>query len=318
VKLKYTLVSVVAIAAMSASFALAREVVIGVTFDKMIPFREVEKATLEKLVLGHGAKMIFENAQEDAQRQASQVDSFIAQHVDAIIAMPHDAEAIMDSARAAKAAGIPFVTFDQPPADPAAVTYHMSGDPCSDGRRAGEFFVKTAGGKPFKLLELQGGLFSENGRLRSECMEKALEGSSITIVAKVPTDWVPEKALAGTENALQAHPDLNGIYAPWNDSLQGVFPALKAKGLLLPVGDSRHITIVTIDGTPLGCKSVKDKMIDLDFAISPAGMATKAVEATFKALKKEPIAPQTETLPGIPYTPADVSRLQSQVWGCNQ
>ncbi len=123
---------------------------------------------------------------------------------------------------------------------------------------AGEFFVKTAAGKPFKLLELQGGLANDNGIRRSHCLDEALKvAPNIAIVAQVPTDWNPQKALEGTENALQAHPDLAGIYAPWNDALQGVFSVLKAKSRLVQVGDAKHITIVSIDGTPLGCKAVR-------------------------------------------------------------
>ena len=95
---------------------------------------------------------------------------------------------------------------------------------------AGEFFVKAAAGKPFKLLELQGGLANDNGIRRSKCLDDAVKAASnITIVAQVPTDWNPQKALAGTENAMQAHPDLAGIYAPWNDALQGVFSVLKQR-----------------------------------------------------------------------------------------
>ena len=47
-------------------------------------------------------------------------------------------------------------------------------------------------------------------------------------------------------------PDLAGIYAPWNDALQGIFSVLKQKSLLVPVGDPKHLTIVSIDGTPAG------------------------------------------------------------------
>ena len=297
--------------------ATAKDLVIGVSFDKIEPFRVAEQKALNDAITGQKAKQSFANADKDAQRQASQVETMVSQGVSAIVAIPWDIEAANDLARSTIAAGIPFVSLDQAPSDLKSVTYHVGGDPCADGKVAGEFFVKAAAGKPFKLLELQGGLANDNGIRRSRCLDDALKAApNITIVAQVPTDWNAQKALAGTEDSLQAHPDLAGIYAPWNDALQGVFSVLKAKGRLLPVGDPKHITIVSIDGTPLGCKAVKDKLIDLEIATPLPEMARRAVAAAVKASQGGKIDPQAEFLPGIPYGPGDVDQMASKIWGC--
>ena len=45
---------------------------------------------------------------------------------------------------------------------------------------------------------------NDNGIRRSKCLDDAVKAApNITIVAQVPTDWNPEKALVGTENALE-------------------------------------------------------------------------------------------------------------------
>jgi len=297
--------------------ARAKDLVIGVSFDKVEPFRVAEQKALSDAIAAAKAKEVFANADKDAQRQASQVDTMVSQGVSAIISIPWDIEAANDLAKSTIAAGIPFVSLDQAPSELKSVTYHVGGDPCADGKVAGEFFVKAAAGKPFKLLELQGGLANDNGIRRSKCLDDAVKAApNITIVAQVPTDWNPQKALAGTEDSLQAHPDLAGIYAPWNDALQGVFAVLKAKGLLLPVGDPKHIVIVSIDGTPLGCKAVKDKLIDLEIATPLPEMSRRAVAAAIKASQGGKVDPQAEFLPGIPYGPGDVDQMASKIWGC--
>jgi ABC-type sugar transport system substrate-binding protein len=297
--------------------ANAKDLVIGVSFDKIEPFRVAEQKALDEAIVGQKAKQSFANADKDAQRQASQVETMVSQGVSAIVAIPWDIEAANDLARTTIAAGIPFVSLDQAPSDLKSVTYHVGGDPCADGKVAGEFFVKAAAGKPFKLLELQGGLANDNGIRRSKCLDDALKAApNITIVAQVPTDWNPQKALAGTEDTLQAHPDLAGIYAPWNDALQGVFSVLKAKGKLVPAGDPKHLVIVSIDGTPLGCKAVRDKLIDLEIATPLPEMAKRAVAAAVKASQGGKIDPQAEFLPGIPYGPGDVDTMASKIWGC--
>jgi ABC-type sugar transport system substrate-binding protein len=295
----------------------AKDLAIGVSFDKIEPFREAEQKALTDAIAAQHAKQVFANADKDAQRQASQIDTMVSQGVSAIVAIPWDIEAANDLARSTIAAGIPFVSLDQAPSDLKSVTYHVGGDPCADGKVAGEFFVKAAAGKPFKLLELQGGLANDNGIRRSRCLDDAVKAATnITIVAQVPTDWNPQKALAGTEDSLQAHPDLAGIYAPWNDALQGVFSVLKAKGRLVPVGDPKHIVIVSIDGTPLGCKAVQDRLIDLEIATPLPDMSRRAVAAAIKASQGGKIDPQAEFLPGIPYGPDNVAQMASKVWGC--
>ena len=303
--------------AAGATSAHAKDLTIGVSFDKIEPFRVAEQKAITDAVAAAGAKMKFANADKDAQRQASQIDSFLSQGASAIVAIPWDIEAAVTLAQTSIAAGVPFISMDQAPADLKAATYHVGGDPCADGKVAGEFFVKAAAGRPFKLLELQGGLANDNGIRRSKCLDEAMAGSpNITIVAQVPTDWNPQKALEGTENALQAHPDLAGIYAPWNDALQGIFSVLKQRGQLVPVGDPKHITIVSIDGTPLGCKAVRDRLIDLEIATPLPEMAKRAVAAAAKAASGQTVSPQAEFLPGIPYGPDDVAKVAPQIWGC--
>lgn len=295
----------------------ASQPTIGVSFDFSSPFRSAQKAAMEKAITAAGAKISFADANKDSQRQASQVDTMVSNGVSAIVGIPYDIEAAGGLAQSAIAAGVPFISMDQAPADINTVTYHVGGDPCADGKTAGEYFVKVADGKPFKLLEIQGALFNDNGLRRSKCLDEALKDHpNVTIVAQVPTEWNPEKALTGTENTLQAHPDLNGVYTPWNDGLQGVFSALKERGRLVPLGSKGHVVLVSIDGTPLGCQAVREGILDLDIATPLGEMAAKAVQAAFKAEKKETITPHAEFLPGLPYGPGDVKEKASQVWGC--
>jgi len=306
--------------ALAASQALAQEgagKTIGVSFDHTSPFRIAQRAAVEAAIKKAGATIEFADANKDAQRQASQIDTMISNGVSAVIAMPYDIEAAVGLAQSAIASGIPFISMDQAPSDMEAVTYHIGGDPCADGKAAGEYFGKVSEGKPFKLLEIQGGLFNDNGLRRSSCLGEALKAyPNVTIVAQVPTEWSPEKALTGTENALQAHPDLKGIYTPWNDALQGVFSALKQRGLLVPKGDPKHIVQVSIDGTPLACQAVRDGFLDLDIATPITEMADLAVDAAVKASDDTALVEKSKFLPGIPYGQDDTQLMVEKVWGC--
>src|SRR5579863_1923305 len=90
--------------------ARAKDLVIGVSFDKIEPFRVAEQKALSDAIVAANAKEVFANADKDAQRQASQVDTMVSKGVSAIISIPWDIEAANDLAKSTIAAGIPFVS----------------------------------------------------------------------------------------------------------------------------------------------------------------------------------------------------------------
>jgi ABC-type sugar transport system substrate-binding protein len=133
--------------------------------------------------------------------------------------------------------------------------------------KAGEFLAKSVAGKPIKVLELQGSLNNVNGIERSKGFEQAVRSASnIEIVAKAPPDWKADKALAATQNALQAHSDLGAVYAPWTGALPGIYSALKAAGKTADVNDPSHVITMSINGDEIGCKYVTAGQLGTDIA----------------------------------------------------
>src|SRR4051812_34667746 len=216
---------------------------VGVSFDKMDDsFRVGEKKYLDQYAKEMGIELVYQDAQSDAQKQSSQVQSFISQKVAGIIEIPWDTQAVAADISAAKAAKMPLAIMDQQPSDTSNVYFYVGGDPSSDGKMAGEYLVKAAAGKPIKVLELQGSLNNVNGIERSKGFEDAVaSASNIQIVAKAPTDWKADKALAATQNALQSNPDLGAVYAPWTGALPGIYSALKSAGKTSKVDDPNHV-----------------------------------------------------------------------------
>jgi ABC-type sugar transport system substrate-binding protein len=292
---------------------------IGVSFDKMDDaFRVGEKKYLDKFAKEMGVELVYQSAQSDAQRQSSQVQSFIAQKMSGIIVIPWDTQAVAADISAAKNAKIPLVVMDQQPADTSNVFFYVGGDPASDGKMAGEALVKIANGQPMKVLELQGSLNNENGLKRSQGFEEAVaKASNITIVAKAPTDWKADKALAATQNALQTHPDLSAAYAPWTGALPAIYSAFGSVNKLAKVGEPGHVATISINGDEIGCKYVTDGSNDVDIATPVSDMAKQAINAIVDNSKGTQPAQQVSLLPGLPYTPSDVATKKSQVWGCD-
>lgn len=303
----------------SGSGSAAGAIKIGVSFDKMDDsFRVGEKKYLDAYAKQKGITLVYQDAQQDAQRQSSQIQSFISQKVTGIIEIPWDTQAVASDISLAKSAKIPLAIMDQEPADTSNVFYFTGGDPASDGKTAGDYLVKEAAGKPLKVLELQGSLNNINGVERSKGFEKAVaSASNIQIVAKAPTDWDASQALSATQNALQSNPDIGAVYAPWTGALPAIYSALKAKGKTADVGKSGHVITISINGDQIGCKYVTSGQDDLDIATPVKQMAQNAIDAVVAGSKGKDPANNVDLLKGLAYSPSTLSSLKSKVWGCN-
>ena len=91
---------------------MSADTTIGVSFDKIEPFRVAQKKAIEDAAKAAGVKVDFANADKDAQRQASQVDTIVSDKYFAIVAIPWDIEAaVLNLAVTSITAGIPFVSM---------------------------------------------------------------------------------------------------------------------------------------------------------------------------------------------------------------
>lgn len=95
-----------------------------------------------------GVTLDFEDAQGDVGRQVSQVESFVSQHVGAIIVNPADTSATKRMTDAAAKAGIPIVYVNRRPNEQmAADSWFVGSDNLVAGRMQMEYLAKRLNGK---------------------------------------------------------------------------------------------------------------------------------------------------------------------------
>jgi ribose transport system substrate-binding protein len=93
------------------------------------------------------------SADGDAARQAAQVDSFVAQEVDAIVIVPLDGGGIGSAVARANAARIPVVTADVA-SDGGQVAAHIASDDRDGGRQLGAYVAgRIHGGGNVAILD---------------------------------------------------------------------------------------------------------------------------------------------------------------------
>jgi ribose transport system substrate-binding protein len=119
------------------------------------PFFKIIADSLTAEAEQNGFKVVVNDAQDDEQIQASQIDDFITRQVTAIVLNPTEKEAIGEAVKRANAAGIPVFTCDlECTAEGVKIAGHVGTDNFSGGRLAGEAMIEALGEQGGKVLIL--------------------------------------------------------------------------------------------------------------------------------------------------------------------
>jgi len=247
----------------------------------------------------------------DPVQQASNIENLIAQGVDIIIARAHDAAAIGASIRAAKEAGIPFVTFDRE-SSTEVPDAHVGADSYTQAYTTALYFaglLKGAGVKG-KAIEVMGDLRDMNAVYRSQgwhAVEDELKAWET--IAQVPTEWNPEKFYTEVKNALQANPDANALFVHSDFAFSAIEKALVELDRLAPTGDPKHIWIADQDINPQGFEAMLKGYIDVATTYDAYFHAVEAIKVLTRIAKGEKLGGQKFLVPGRVATPDNVEGM---------
>lgn len=123
----------------------------------------------------------------------------------------------------------------------------------------------------------------------------------IEIVAELPGGGVKDQGFRAAQDLLQAHSDLNGIFAINDPS------ALGARAAVEKAGKESQVRIIGFDGQPEGRQAIKDGKIYADPIQFPDQIGRKTVEAIIKHFAGEPL-PSEILIPTALYTKADAEK----------
>jgi len=225
-----------------------------------------------------GLSITVADAQNDPNRQLSQIENFIQQGVSIILVNPCDSAAIVPAIKAANKAKIPVITVDRG-ADGGEVVCHIASDNVEGGRMAGEYLAELVGYKG-KVVELEGipgtSAARDRGTGFNEVMKKYPD---IKIVARQEAGFDRAKGMTVMENILQAQPEIDGIFCHNDEMALGALRAVEAAGRL------SAIKIVGFDATDDAVKSVKDGKLVATVAQKPRVMGSMAVDTAKQILE---------------------------------
>jgi len=155
------------------------------------------------------------------------------------------------------AAGLNVVTFDTDAPQSKRLMYVGHNGDFDDGFKSGEVLAKKIGGKG-KVGILIGSLAAPNHVNRVKGFKEAIaKYPDISIAFEAADNDDIQKAMDMTESALQAHPDLKGIYA--NNAANGIGAPRAVKN----AGKGGKITIIVDSLMPEEITYLKEGVIDM-------------------------------------------------------
>jgi D-xylose transport system substrate-binding protein len=216
-----------------ATSAIA-QVTVGVSWSN---FQEERWRTDEAAIVGAlnaaGATYVSADAQASSAKQLADIESLIAQGVDALIVLAQDSQAISPAMQAAADAGIPVIAYDRLIEDPNA--FYITFDNIEVGRMQARAVLEAAPEGNYVMIKgantdpnsdfLRGG--------QQEVIQAAIDSGAITIVGETYTDgWLPANAQRSMEQILvAANNDVDAVIASNDGMAGGVVAALAAVGL---------------------------------------------------------------------------------------
>lgn len=235
------------------------------------PWRIAETRSFQETAEQCGWDLVYTDAAGSAAKQVSDVESMIAQGVDVIFLAPREERPLVPAVMRARAAGIPVFLVDRsvdPEVARAGEHYvaFLGSDFVDQGRRAAEWLVENFEGDEAVIIQLEGTTGSSPANDRKAGFDAVIaEQDDMEIVASRSGDFARDTGRQVMETLLQAHPDVNVVYAHNDEMAIGAIAALEAAGRT----PGEDVLVVSIDGTRDALQAIIDGKMGVTVESSP-------------------------------------------------
>ena len=133
-------------------------------------------------------------------------------------------------------------------------------------------------------------------------------------MARIPTEWNQEKALAGVTNALQAHPDLGLIFTSSDFMLPSIVSALKGAGRYRKAGEEGHVILGGFDGDATAWRMLEEGTLDAT-GVQDVYFEAKAAIQALLDVKAGKAVPPVILDPGFVIHQGNKAEMAPRMWG---
>ena len=243
----------------------------------------------------------------DVEKQMQIVENLIETGIQALCIAPASSKGILPALLKANRARIPIVVVDdevdaQAAADAGVHTEsYVGSDNVEGGRLAGRYLVESTGGKA-GVAVLEGIPGHETGDSRLSGFREAIKAApGVKVLVSQTANWERDQGFSVFQNMLQAHPQIDAVFA-CNDMM-----ALGAVEAIQAAGKTGSIRVIGFDAVDDARKAIANGAMAGSIAQFPSEMGRLAVETAVKLLKGEPVPKDQRTKIGL-VTKDDVKR----------
>ena len=265
----------------------AKRPVVGVSLmnlssEFIVMIDKAMRARAEEL----GVELVVNDAQRSPERQVQQVESFIAQGVDAIVLNPCEVEASAPAVDKAVAAGVPIVNVNSE--TKSAPTAFVGSRDEESARLAMEYIARRLGGKGNVVM--MHGYMGQAAQLKRDAgaREALAKTPGLRLLAEQTAEWDRAKAVALMENWLQLHGDrIDAVFAQNDEMAMGAVLALEQ------AKKKDRVIVVGVDAIADALEAVKQSRLDATVFQDAQGQGRRAIETALKIVRKEPFDQET-------------------------
>ena len=239
-----------------------------------------------------GIQLVVQAAERelDVEKQMQIIENLLQTGIRALIVTPSGSREIASAIAKANLADVPVIVVDTR-VDPKAaadnklkIASFVGSDNYEGGRLAGEYMAKSTGGKA-RVAILEGIPGHETGDSRLRGFREALQQyPGMTIVASQPANWERDLGFTVFQNMLQAHGDIDALFACSDLMALGAVEAIAA------AGRSGSILVVGFDALDDARKMIEAGRMNASVAQSPRDMGRIAVESAARLLRGDAVA----------------------------
>jgi ribose transport system substrate-binding protein len=228
----------------------------------------------------------------DVEKQMQIVENLIQTGIQVLCITPSGSREIISALAKARDAGVPIVVVDTRIDGKAAadagvhpITF-IGSDNYEGGKLAGEHAIQITGGKA-RVAVLEGIPGHETGDSRLRGFREALKAApGMTIVASQPANWERDQGFNVFQNMLQAHPDIDLVFAASDLMALGAIEAIAA------ARKTGAIRVIGFDALDDAKKAIAAGTMAASVAQFPYEMGKAAVESAVKVIHRETVAPE--------------------------
>jgi ribose transport system substrate-binding protein len=248
-----------------------------------------------------GVELVVQSPEReiDVEKQMQIVENLVQTGIRALCIAPASSKGVIPAMAKANAARVPIVVVDDEVDAKAAAEAgvrtesYVGSDNVDGGRIAGRYLVEASGGRA-NVAVLEGIPGHETGDSRLAGFKEAIRAApGVKVVASQTANWERDQGFTVFQNMLQAHAEIDAVFA-CNDMM-----ALGAVEAIAAAGRTGRIRVIGFDAVDDAKKAIAAGSMAASVAQFPSEMGRLAVETAVKLMNGETVPKDQRTKIGL-------------------